>query len=89
MGSILTAIGGMLVIVAVLFDLFIRLRMRLRAGYKHAFTRGVPTWDIYSKYRSAAARNGWASWPVTAMQVFLALGMAVIVIGIIAIHANK
>jgi hypothetical protein len=89
MGPTLMVIGSGLVIVAVLFDLFIRLRMRLRAGDRQAFVRGGPNWEIYGNYRAAAIRNGWATWPAYAMWTFLATGVAALIVGAIAVHLAR
>jgi hypothetical protein len=85
MGSALMAIGSGLVIVASRFDFFMRLRIVFIVGDRRAFWRG-PNWGIYSQYRAAGKLNGWATWPVSAMWAFLAFGVAVFVVGVIAIH---
>ncbi len=86
MGSILIGIGSGLVIIAVLFDLFIRLRMFLIVGDRRAFLRKGPDWGIYSEYRVAGERNGWAAWPVDVMWALLAFGAVVIIVGVFATH---
>jgi len=86
MGSILIGIGSGFVIVAALFDLFIRLRIFRVVGDRQAFLRKGPDWGIYSKYRAAGKLNGWATWPVYAMCAFLAFGVVVFIVGVFAIH---
>jgi hypothetical protein len=81
--------GSGLVIVSVVFDLFIRLRMRLTAGDKQAFLRNGPDWAIYGRYRAAGIRNGWATWPIYAMWTFLALGIVVFAAGLVVANLGS
>jgi hypothetical protein len=86
MGSILIGLGSGLVIVAVLFDLFIRLRVFFILGDRQAFLRNGPDWGIYSKYRAAGKLNGWATWTVDVMWALLAFGVVVFIAGVVATH---
>ena len=83
MGSTITGIGAGLVIVAVVFDLFIRLRMFFSVGDKQAFLRGGSF--NYRKYHAAARSRNWSRWPVYVMWTFLALGVVVFIVGAVAI----
>jgi hypothetical protein len=89
MGSILIGIGSGLVIAATLLDLFIRLRIFRIVGDRQAFLRKGFHWGIYSKYRVAGKLNGWATWPVNVMWTFLAFGVAVVIVGVVAMHSGS
>jgi hypothetical protein len=87
-GSILIAIGSGLVIVAVIFDLFIRLRMFLTIGDRQAFLRRGLDWSIYDKYRASGKLKGWAAWPVDVMWAFLVIGAVVFIIGVVTVNSG-
>ena len=89
MGSILIGIGSGLVIVAILFELFIRLRIFRIVGDRQSFLRNGPEWRIFSKYRDAGKLNGWAAWPVYVMWAFLAFGVVVFIVGVFAVHSGS
>ena len=84
MGDGLIAAGSFLVIAAVLFDLFIRLRMFITVGDKTVFRRDRGF--IYADYRSAAGRHNWAQWPVDAMWALLAVGVSFFVVGVVLVN---
>jgi hypothetical protein len=83
-GSTTIGIGAGLVIVAVVFDLFVRLRMFFSVGDKQAFLRGGSF--NYRKYHAAARTRNWSRWPVYVMWTFLALGVVVFIAGVVAIN---
>jgi hypothetical protein len=83
-GSTIIGIGAGLVIVAVVFDLFVRLRMFFWVGDKQAFLRGGSF--NYRKYHAAARTRNWSRWPVYVMWTFLALGVVVFIAGVVAIN---
>lgn len=84
MGNELIIIGSCLIIAAVLFDLFIRLRMSLRVGDKSVFLRGRAF--RHGEYRAAGVKYNWAQWPVSAMWTILAIGVTCCAFGVVLVN---